>query len=92
MNEPEVITIEEAKKRRLIKFYTGIPCKKCGELSYTYVKNLSCQACNRLKMNKRYRRTHENSVRKPEKRPTIPGARLIKGRCQSGSPDSSNYE
>lgn len=90
MKEPEIISREDAKKRRLVKFFTGIPCERCGECAYTYVKNLSCQNCNRLTMNKRYRSKHGNAAKKRKKCATIPGARFIPGRCQSGSPDSGH--
>ena len=94
MKTPEILTLSEAENRGLIKFWTGVPCNRCGELSFTYVKNLTCQNCNKIKMYKRYKammaeKGKEPTRKKEPRMATIPGARFIAGRCQSGS-DWSN--
>lgn len=88
----EIITREEAKKRGLATFFTGKPCKH-GHVAEQYVRpGGGCKRCQQLRANEYTKKCREERTPRAKKqgssrntKPTIEGARLIKGMCQSGS-------
>jgi hypothetical protein len=88
----EIITREEARRRGLKTFFVGKECIRGHVCEWYARKNGGCIECGRMKAREYQAKcaaardrsgTRNSSI---PKQPTIPGARLILGRCQSGSP------
>lgn len=89
----KIISREKAKAEGLHSFFTGVPCSK-GHISDRFVSNSLCRDCGRLRSGK-----HAVEVFVGDQNPvweiygtvthTRPlGARFVRGKCQSGSPNS----
>ena len=59
MNNQKLITRQEAIKLKLMRYFTGVTCKRCGTVCERYVKSGSCVECNRLYSKERYRKMLE---------------------------------
>lgn len=59
----EIITRKEAKDQGLKRYFTGIVCKQCGQISERNVYSCACRTCERIrtdKFNKQKRITHKD--------------------------------
>lgn len=59
MNNRKVITRKEAIQLKLMRYFTGIACKRCGTVCERYTKSGSCAECSRLYSKKRYKKMLE---------------------------------
>lgn len=65
------ITYEEALKKGLPRYYTGIQCDKAGHDSERYTLNRGCCECNKSRCAKSYKKRRDilmvNRAREDEK-------------------------
>jgi hypothetical protein len=81
------ISLPDAREKGLRYYFTGQPCNRGGHMCLRYVSSSVCVECAKdyIEERRAANEVKQNEARYWKKEPKIPGARLIKGRCQSGS-------
>jgi hypothetical protein len=86
----KIITRDQAIQQGLKMYCHGKKCR-AGHIAERYVTDSSCLECRKIKA-KKYAEARIKEIRQgmivrpaPKKEPTIPGARIVLGRCQSAS-------